>query len=69
MSRAPILELKQDGPALYTCRCGSSASYVEASGRPGYGRVQCTKCGMRTEGGEALALAAEHWNRFCGGEQ
>ena len=57
------LEPKLEGPALWRCWCGSSALYVADPKREGVGRVQCCKCGMRTEGGEALPIAAEHWNR------
>ena len=62
-------EDKMEGPALYRCRCGSSAIYIVDKDRPRIGRVQCSKCGVRTEGGEALYAAAEHWNRFVIGGQ
>jgi hypothetical protein len=61
----PPLEPQPIGPPLYRCRCGASAHYVMDNKNPGYGRVQCTKCGMRTLGGEVIEHAINHWNRFC----
>ena len=45
--------------------CGSSATFVENPKRPGFGRVQCVLCGLRTEGGEARDIAVAGWNRVA----
>lgn len=47
---------------IANCGCGSNAIWVEGKPNPALGRIQCVKCGVRTEGSHSIEAATSEWN-------
>ena len=47
---------------ILNCGCGSNATWGEGAANPSLGRIQCVKCGVRTEGGHSIEAATIEWN-------